>query len=133
MAGPIAAATIGATGLNWSTSAIRRVNAGGPSNRTIPSRSAARSGIRPSQTWYSERTSDTTVTSTPKPGSLRQTDGTPSSTTTYGPTIAVYRRIAEQPDQIEALDEALAELARGYGDESGAMDWEYLLVTARRR
>ena len=52
---------------------------------------------------------------------------------TYGPTIAVYRRIAEQPDQVEALDQALAELARGYCDESGAMDWEYLLITARRR
>ena len=52
---------------------------------------------------------------------------------TYGRTIAVYRRIAEQPDQVAALDAALADLARRHADESGAMDWEYLLVTARRR
>ena len=50
----------------------------------------------------------------------------------YGPTIATYRRIADDPDQVAALDTALAEL----GDqhlEDGVMPWEYLLVTATRR
>ena len=50
----------------------------------------------------------------------------------YGPTIATYRRIAGDPDQVAALDTALAEL----GDqhlEDGVMPWEYLLVTATRR
>ncbi|MGW7286708.1 class I SAM-dependent methyltransferase [Streptomyces sp. NPDC054847] len=52
----------------------------------------------------------------------------------YGPTIAVYRNIAESPDRVAALDSALTELAREHGSGSGgfAMEWEYLLVTARR-
>lgn len=51
---------------------------------------------------------------------------------TYGPTIAVYRSLADQPDRAAALDADLAAL----GDRhlvDGTMDWEYLLVTARRR
>ncbi|GAA2372492.1 hypothetical protein Cme02nite_00980 [Catellatospora methionotrophica] len=51
---------------------------------------------------------------------------------TYGPTIAVYRNIADQPDKVAALDEALAELGRRNDLGRGAMDWEYLLYTARR-
>jgi len=56
-------------------------------------------------------------------------------TTHYGPTIAVYHRIADDPAQVEALDAALAELARqhGAGDPGTAFEWEYLLVTARVR
>ncbi|MFJ8076376.1 class I SAM-dependent methyltransferase [Streptomyces sp. NPDC096176] len=52
----------------------------------------------------------------------------------YGPTIAVYRNIADSPDRTAELDVALADLARQQGDEAGslAMEWEYLLVTARR-
>jgi SAM-dependent methyltransferase len=52
----------------------------------------------------------------------------------YGPTIAVYRNIADSPDRVAELDRALAELAREHGSGSGkfAMEWEYLLVTARR-
>ncbi|KAA1400096.1 class I SAM-dependent methyltransferase [Aeromicrobium ginsengisoli] len=50
---------------------------------------------------------------------------------TYGPTIAVYRNIAEDPDKVDALDRELADLARRQG-ETGAMEWEYLLVTATR-
>ena len=52
----------------------------------------------------------------------------------YGPTIAVYNRIADDPEQVRALDEALAELGRTHGlDGSGrGVEWEYLLVTARR-
>lgn len=53
----------------------------------------------------------------------------------YGPTIAVYARIAGEPDQVEALDRALADLVREHGvdGQGGTMRWEYLLVTARRR
>ena len=50
----------------------------------------------------------------------------------YGPTIAVYRAIANDPDKVEALDEALAELGRRHDLGGGAMEWEYLLVTALR-
>lgn len=49
----------------------------------------------------------------------------------YGPTIAVYRPIADDPERVRALDQALAELGRRHDLGSGAMVWEYLLVTAR--
>ena len=47
----------------------------------------------------------------------------------YGPTAAAYRGIGDDEERRGELDDALAAL----GDrhlESGAMDWEYLLVTA---
>jgi hypothetical protein len=50
---------------------------------------------------------------------------------TYGPTIAVYRSLADDPGRTAELDAALAAL----GDEAsrtGVMEWEYLLLTARR-
>ncbi len=50
----------------------------------------------------------------------------------YGPTIAAYRNLADQPERAAELDEALAELARRDDLGWGAMDWEYLLLTARR-
>ncbi|MFC0864354.1 class I SAM-dependent methyltransferase [Sphaerimonospora cavernae] len=50
----------------------------------------------------------------------------------YGPTIAAYRGIADQPERVAALDRELAELARRHDPVGGAMDWEYLLVTAHR-
>jgi SAM-dependent methyltransferase len=49
----------------------------------------------------------------------------------YGPTIAVYRFIAEDPAKVAALDADLAAL----GDRfliDGTMQWEYLTVTTRR-
>ena len=52
---------------------------------------------------------------------------------TYGPTIAVYRSLADDPDRAAALDAELAALGRRYlaaGD--GVMEWEYLLFTGRR-
>ncbi|MEV8532483.1 class I SAM-dependent methyltransferase [Streptomyces sp. NPDC051211] len=49
----------------------------------------------------------------------------------YGPTIAVYKAIADRPDQVAALDEELAALAER-NTKDGGMDWEYLLLTARR-
>ncbi|HEX6325847.1 MAG TPA: class I SAM-dependent methyltransferase [Jiangellaceae bacterium] len=52
----------------------------------------------------------------------------------YGPTIATYRNIAGDPVRVADLDRELAELARqhGYDDGGFVMEWEYLLVTARR-
>jgi ubiquinone/menaquinone biosynthesis C-methylase UbiE len=52
----------------------------------------------------------------------------------YGPTIVAYRGIAEDPERTAALDRDLAALAARYdhGTGSTVMDWEYLLVTARR-
>ncbi|WP_456697124.1 class I SAM-dependent methyltransferase [Aeromicrobium sp. P5_D10] len=50
----------------------------------------------------------------------------------YGPTIAVYRAIADQPERVAELDEALAELGRRHHRPDGTMLWEYLLLTAHR-
>lgn len=50
----------------------------------------------------------------------------------YGPTIAAYRGIAEAPDRVAALDADIAALAERFL-RSGSMDWEYLLLTARKR
>lgn len=53
----------------------------------------------------------------------------------YGPTIAAYKAIADEPDRVTSLDRELVELARRHdrGEGSTVMDWEYLLVTGRRR
>jgi SAM-dependent methyltransferase len=55
----------------------------------------------------------------------------------YGPTVAAYRGIAGQPDRVAALDRDLSELAQrhdhGTGTGTTIMDWEYLLLTARKR
>jgi len=54
--------------------------------------------------------------------------------TNYGPTINTYRAIAGDPERVAALDRDLLDLAglHDVGDERTVMDWEYLLVTARR-
>jgi SAM-dependent methyltransferase len=51
----------------------------------------------------------------------------------YGPTISAYRGIADEPDRVAALDAELAELGDRYLAGSSTMEWEYLLVTARKR
>jgi ubiquinone/menaquinone biosynthesis C-methylase UbiE len=53
---------------------------------------------------------------------------------TYGPTIAVYNNIADDPEKVAELDAALAELGRRYdhGSSRTVMDWEYLIFTARK-
>ncbi|GII76488.1 hypothetical protein Sru01_14700 [Sphaerisporangium rufum] len=53
----------------------------------------------------------------------------------YGPTVAAYRGLAGDAERVAALDRDLTELARRHDRGSGAtvLDWEYLLVTARRR
>jgi SAM-dependent methyltransferase len=48
----------------------------------------------------------------------------------YGPTIAAYRNIADDPELLATLDKALIELADRFGAASGTMEWEYLLVVA---
>jgi SAM-dependent methyltransferase len=50
----------------------------------------------------------------------------------YGPTIAAYKGLADQPDRAAALDRELLELAERFTPAPGRMDWEYLLVTATR-
>ena len=54
---------------------------------------------------------------------------------TYGPMIAVYRLLADDPAAVAALDRDLAALAARFDRGVGAtvMDWEYLIVTARKR
>jgi SAM-dependent methyltransferase len=49
----------------------------------------------------------------------------------YGPTIAVYRSLADQPERVAELDAALIALAEEHLDD-GVMGWEYLLLTAER-
>jgi SAM-dependent methyltransferase len=55
----------------------------------------------------------------------------------YGPTIAVYRAVGDDPERVAALDADLVELARAADEgEAGGptvLGWEYLLVTARVR
>jgi SAM-dependent methyltransferase len=53
---------------------------------------------------------------------------------TYGPTIAVYKSLADQPERAAALDQELIDLAGRFGFSGGAttMAWEYLLLTATR-
>lgn len=53
----------------------------------------------------------------------------------YGPTVAAYRYIADDPEKVAGLDRDLADLARRHdiGTGTTVMDWEYLLVTARKR
>ena len=50
----------------------------------------------------------------------------------YGPTIAVYRAIAHEPERVAALDAELEALARRHDLGEGRMEWEYSIVTARR-
>ena len=55
--------------------------------------------------------------------------------TVYGPTIAVYRHIGDDPERVAALDRDLTALAARFdrGTEATVMDWEYLILTARTR
>jgi hypothetical protein len=51
----------------------------------------------------------------------------------YGPTVVAYRGIAENPERLAALDTDLAAPARRFDVGGGAMEWEYLLLTATSR
>lgn len=49
----------------------------------------------------------------------------------YGPTIAVYASLADQPDRVADLDQQLADLGDRHVRDA-TRRWEYLLVTATR-
>lgn len=51
----------------------------------------------------------------------------------YGPALATYRSLRADPDRQAALDADLDALAASFDEGGGAMDWEYLVVTAVRR
>jgi SAM-dependent methyltransferase len=48
----------------------------------------------------------------------------------YGPTIAAYRGLADDPARAAELDQALADLVARFHAPDGGIDWEYLLVVA---
>ncbi|HSV41173.1 MAG TPA: class I SAM-dependent methyltransferase [Nocardioidaceae bacterium] len=51
----------------------------------------------------------------------------------YGPTIAVYKNIADDPAKVAELDAALVPLGERFGIGSNPVsEWEYLLYTATR-
>jgi SAM-dependent methyltransferase len=51
----------------------------------------------------------------------------------YGPTIAVYRNIEGDPDRVAALDADIARVGDSVLSSASTMEWEYLLVVARKR
>ncbi len=77
-------------------------------------------------------------TSSPSDGCwpLTTSPTAPSSATTsrtvYGPTIAVYRNIEGDPDRVAALDADIARVGDSVLSDSATMEWEYLLLTARK-
>ncbi len=52
----------------------------------------------------------------------------------YGPTVATYRSLTNELQRASELDRDLSDLARRHdrGTTTTVMDWEYLLLTARR-
>jgi SAM-dependent methyltransferase len=48
----------------------------------------------------------------------------------YGPTIAAYRGLADDPARAAELDQALDDLVARFHAPDGGIDWEYLLVVA---
>ncbi len=51
----------------------------------------------------------------------------------YGPTLMAYRGLADQPERTAELDAALDALAASADEGSGRMQWEYVVVSGRRR
>jgi SAM-dependent methyltransferase len=52
--------------------------------------------------------------------------------THYGPTIAAYKGVADDPARTAELDQALLDLAARFRSPEGGLAWEYLLVVATR-
>jgi SAM-dependent methyltransferase len=50
----------------------------------------------------------------------------------YGPTIAAYRNNEGDPERIAALDADIARIGDGFLQGGSSMEWEYLLVSARK-
>jgi ubiquinone/menaquinone biosynthesis C-methylase UbiE len=48
----------------------------------------------------------------------------------YGPTIAAYGGIADRPERVAELDQALVDLAERNRQPDGSLAWEYLMVVA---
>lgn len=48
----------------------------------------------------------------------------------YGPTIAAYRGLADDPARTAELDDALTALVERFRTPDGTVEWEYLLVVA---
>jgi ubiquinone/menaquinone biosynthesis C-methylase UbiE len=51
----------------------------------------------------------------------------------YGPTISVYRNIEGDADRVAALDADIARVGDSVLSGSSTMEWEYLLMVARKR
>ena len=51
--------------------------------------------------------------------------------THYGPTMAVYRFLGNDPERTRKLDRVIDDLAASFTHD-GVMEWEYLLLTANR-
>jgi SAM-dependent methyltransferase len=52
--------------------------------------------------------------------------------TNYGPTIAAYRGLADDPERTAELDQALVELCERFRSPEGTVEWEYLLLVATK-
>jgi SAM-dependent methyltransferase len=52
--------------------------------------------------------------------------------TVYGPTISAYRNIQADADRVEALDADIARIGDDFLAGGHTMEWEYLLLTARK-
>jgi ubiquinone/menaquinone biosynthesis C-methylase UbiE len=50
----------------------------------------------------------------------------------YGPTIAAYRNIEGDAERIATLDADIARIGDGFLSGGDSMEWEYLLLTARK-
>ena len=50
----------------------------------------------------------------------------------YGPTVAAYRGLADDPERVAELDHALDTLAARHLQQGSMMQWEYLQVVAER-
>ena len=50
----------------------------------------------------------------------------------YGPTIAAYRGLADDPARTAELDQALLDLVERFRTPEGAVAWEYLLLVATK-
>jgi ubiquinone/menaquinone biosynthesis C-methylase UbiE len=50
----------------------------------------------------------------------------------YGPTIVTYRNLADDAERVAALDRDFVDLIRRFDSGSTDLEWEYVLVTARK-
>jgi SAM-dependent methyltransferase len=51
----------------------------------------------------------------------------------YGPTIAAYRSLEDDPARTAELDQALLDLVERFRTPDGSVSWEYLLIVATKR